>query len=149
MIRIALILMVPFLLFQSKVYCQSTDSIKNYLTKHIRYRAMEKENDITGQVIVKFTINKNHKLVNIQLVKSLDKDCDEEVLTKLQDYNGQNIGIKPRSYTVAVNFISIRTNSKGTKDTLNKLALKNTDTDSLLQIKIVAILPYIKPTMTE
>lgn len=155
--RILLTAFVLTLLFQLGAQSQvikvtttegSYNILRDYFQHHIRFPAIAIENDIAGEVIVSFIIDRDQRLTDIKLVKGLFANCDSEVVQKVNDYNVYKKGIelKPQKYTIAVNFITIREkDEKRTKDTINKAALKKTDTDRLLQINIIGRMFYRKP----
>ena len=51
-----------------------------WLTRNLRYPASAEEKKIEGKVIVSFIVNKNGSISDIKIIKSLDPDCDSEVL---------------------------------------------------------------------
>ena len=51
-----------------------------WLTRNLRYPKTAEENNINGKVVVSFIINKNGSISDIKIIKSLDPDCDDEVL---------------------------------------------------------------------
>lgn len=55
-----------------------------YLGKHIQYPSSLKNTSITGEVVVKFTVNTEGRVENVQLVKSLHPDLDKEVIRVIQ-----------------------------------------------------------------
>ncbi|BCS85787.1 cell envelope biogenesis protein TonB [Prevotella herbatica] len=51
-----------------------------WLTRNLRYPKSAEEKKIDGKVVVSFIINKNGTISDIKIIKSLDPDCDNEVL---------------------------------------------------------------------
>jgi len=51
-----------------------------WLTRNLRYPTSAEEKKIEGKVIVSFIVNKNGSISDIKIIKSLDPDCDSEVL---------------------------------------------------------------------
>lgn len=54
--------------------------LMKWLTRNIHYPTSAQERNIDGKVVVSFIINKNGTLSDIKIIKSLDPDCDNEVL---------------------------------------------------------------------
>jgi TonB family protein len=52
--------------------------INAYLAKNIHYPESAKKAGITGRVIAKFVINSDGMVSDVEIVKGVDKDCDEE-----------------------------------------------------------------------
>lgn len=51
-----------------------------WLTRNLRYPTSAEELKVDGKVIVRFIVNKNGSISDIKIIKSLDPDCDKEVL---------------------------------------------------------------------
>ena len=57
---------------------QSTVNITAYMASHIQYPAGA--GDLSGRVIVKFIVNEDGSLSNVQAVRGISKELDEEVV---------------------------------------------------------------------
>jgi hypothetical protein len=79
------------------------DEMNRYVSKHIRYPAVARENKLVGSVIVKFGIDENHKVSNVILVKGIGSGCSEEVVRVINTYSGEVI-VKPGTYKLAVTY---------------------------------------------
>jgi len=51
-----------------------------WLTHNLRYPTSAQERSVDGKVVVSFIVNKNGSISDIKIIKSLDPDCDNEVL---------------------------------------------------------------------
>lgn len=60
---------------------------KKYMADQLVYPASTEQKNIEGQVIVKFTIDKNGSTSNIKVLKGIDEACDQEVVRVLQNIN--------------------------------------------------------------
>jgi TonB family protein len=60
---------------------------QNYLKKHLKYPQWEKENGIQGKVFAMFEIDKNGKIKNISILRSVEgsKNFDKEVIRVLEN----------------------------------------------------------------
>ena len=50
------------------------------ISQHLTYPKIAQENGIEGIVIVRFMINKDGSISNIQIIRSLDPSCDKEAI---------------------------------------------------------------------
>ena len=55
-------------------------ALMKYLKMHINYPPMAKANKIQGRVIVQFVVDKTGKVGEVKVVRSVDKDLDEEAV---------------------------------------------------------------------
>jgi len=55
-------------------------AIAEYLYKNLRYPEMAKENNIQGRVSVKFVVNEEGNVSDVQVVKGIGGGCDEEAV---------------------------------------------------------------------
>jgi len=77
-------------------------ALVKYVLNNIHYPKAAKDNQITGVVKVKFTIDENGKVQNAKVVKSLGSGCDEEALRIVESMpswqaaklNGKNVASK-------------------------------------------------------
>lgn len=54
--------------------------LMKYLATNIRYPAAAQENGASGTVIVKFVVNKDGMISDVEIVKGVDQDLDREAL---------------------------------------------------------------------
>jgi periplasmic protein TonB len=80
-----------------------------FLTKNLRYPADAKEKGIEGNVVVKFVVNENGKLSDLEVLRGIGGGCDEETLRVIYAmpnwipgrHNGANVNVY---YTLPVRF---------------------------------------------
>jgi protein TonB len=53
-------------------------SIDDYITTHLRYPQMAVENNIQGQVIIRFVVNEDGSVSDAQILRGIGAGCDEE-----------------------------------------------------------------------
>ena len=83
--------------------------LMKYLSSHIQYPAMAIENNVQGRVIVQFVVTKTGDIGEVKVVKSVDRDLDNEavrLVKKLPKFipgrmNGQAVNVW---YTLPVQF---------------------------------------------
>ncbi len=56
------------------------DEFRIWVQKNINYPQIAMENNISGKVIVAFCVNKKGEVVDIELLRGLDKSVDKETL---------------------------------------------------------------------
>ena len=56
------------------------DALKNYLDSHIQYPANAVKKKIQGEVIVELVVKKTGEIGTVQVIRSIDKDLDEEAV---------------------------------------------------------------------
>lgn len=86
-----------------------TQALLDYLRKNIKYPPLCRENGIQGRVLVSFVVNKDGAIVEPQVVKSVNKQLDQEALRVISTMpnwkpgkqRGKPVRVK---YTVPVNF---------------------------------------------
>ena len=86
-----------------------TQALLDYLRKNIKYPPICRENGIQGRVLVSFVVNKDGAIVEPQVVKSVNKQLDQEALLVISTMpnwkpgkqRGKPVRVK---YTVPVNF---------------------------------------------
>lgn len=84
-------------------------ALMKWLSNNIRYPEAAQQNDVQGRVIVKFVVEKDGSVSQVQILKGVDKDLDKEalrVVNKMPKWQaGKNNGVAVRSYfTLPVNF---------------------------------------------
>ncbi len=80
-----------------------------FLSRNLRYPESAIEHGVQGKILVSFIIEKNGSLSNIQILRGIGNDCDEEavrVLSKSPKWtpgrqNQQNVRV---AYTIPINF---------------------------------------------
>ena len=83
--------------------------LMKFIQKTTKYPPIAKENDITGKVFVSYVVNKKGKVINVKVVRSVDRYLDAEAVrvVKLLPYSSAG---KQRSkavnvqYTIPINF---------------------------------------------
>lgn len=55
-------------------------ALMKYLSSHIQYPAMAAENNIQGRVVVQFVVEKDGKVGEVKVARSVDKDLDKEAI---------------------------------------------------------------------
>jgi len=85
------------------------EALMSYIAHNIKYPTSAMENEISGKVIVEFVVDKNGKIIKPKIVKSLNPDCDKEVIRVLRSMPawtpGKQRGIPVRvSYKLPVKF---------------------------------------------
>ena len=84
-------------------------ALMKYLASHINYPIMAAENNIQGRVVVQFVIDKTGRVGEVTLVRSVDKDLDNEAIRVCKSLpkftpgrqNGQPVSVW---YTLPVTF---------------------------------------------
>lgn len=86
-----------------------TSALMEYLRKNIKYPSLCRENNIQGKVLISFVVNKDGKIVDTEVVKSVHPSLDKEALRVVSSMPAWKPGMqrgKPVRvrYTVPVNF---------------------------------------------
>ncbi len=84
-------------------------ALMKYLSSHIQYPAMAAENNVQGKVILQFVIEKDGRVGEVKLARSVDKDLDKEAIRVVKSLpkfspgrqNGQPVRVW---YTLPVTF---------------------------------------------
>ena len=79
------------------------------IQKNIKYPAIAKEYNITGKVFIQFIVDKTGSVINVKVVRGVDKNLDAEavrVIKSLPKYKpGKQRGKAVRvMFTVPINF---------------------------------------------
>lgn len=82
----------------------------NHLGKNLRYPASAKDNNITGNEFVSFSV-KGGKISNVKITKALQNDIDLEVLRTFELFN-ESVQAIDGEYSMAIGFQLIGTESK-------------------------------------
>lgn len=80
-----------------------------FLSRKIKYPVIAQENGIQGRVICQFVVTKTGRVVDPQVVRSLDPSCDKEAIRVLKllprwipgKKNGENVNVR---YTIPISF---------------------------------------------
>jgi len=78
--------------------------LNKFLNKNMLYPNLAKENNIEGRVIIRFVVEKDGSLSNIEILKKLGFGCDEEVIRLIKTMPKWNPG-KTYGKAVRVNYI--------------------------------------------
>jgi len=65
------------------------EGLSKYLAKYTRFPSLAVENKVTGNVVFKFTVDDEHKVSNIILLKGIGSRCDEEALRAFRSFKGE------------------------------------------------------------
>lgn len=60
------------------------DKLYKFLTENLNYPDKVRERNITGTVVLKFVIEKDGRITNIEIARSVAKDLDEECIRVIQ-----------------------------------------------------------------
>ena len=85
------------------------DALRKYLASHVNYPPMAAENNVQGKVVVQFVVEKDGKVGEVKVVRSVDKDLDREAVRVCKSLpkftpgrqNGQAVSVW---YTLPVQF---------------------------------------------
>ena len=85
------------------------DALRKFLSSHINYPPMAAENNVQGKVILQFVVEKDGKVGEVKLARSVDKDLDKEAIRVVKSLpkftpgrqNGQAVRVW---YTLPVTF---------------------------------------------
>lgn len=84
-------------------------SLLNFINQNVRYPVMAQQNGIQGTVIIRFVVSTSGKVKKVEVIRSLNRDCDNEavrVIKLLPDFipgkqNGVNVAVW---YTLPIRF---------------------------------------------
>ena len=84
-------------------------ALMKYLSSHIQYPAMAQENNVQGRVVLQFVVEKDGRVGEVKVVRSVDKDLDREAVRVCKTLpkftpgrqNGQPVRVR---YTLPVSF---------------------------------------------
>ncbi|MCK9208711.1 MAG: TonB family protein, partial [Salinivirgaceae bacterium] len=84
--------------------------LRKYISQHVVYPEIAKENGIQGKVFVQFVVNARGKITNVTVVRGIDPSCDREaikVIKNMPDWiPGKQSGVPVRvQYVVPINFV--------------------------------------------
>lgn len=86
-----------------------TASLIKYLSSNLHYPPVAQENGIQGRVLVKFVVEKDGSISNVQVIKGVDKDLNQEALRVVRAMPkwmpGKKNGVTVKSfYTLPISF---------------------------------------------
>jgi len=79
------------------------DALFKSMSKTIRYPAAARESSLVGSVIVKFDVDADKKITDINIIKGIGGGCDEEVVRAVKAFVG-SVDAKVGNYKMAVTF---------------------------------------------
>ncbi|MBE6302922.1 MAG: energy transducer TonB [Bacteroidales bacterium] len=93
------------------------EALIDYLLQHTRYPAEAMKEEITGEVVVEFVVERNGMITNAKIVKSVAPSLDQEALRVVRNMPnwepGTKNGLRMRSQlTIPINFKVIREHGK-------------------------------------
>lgn len=68
------------------------DRLMKYFAKNLRYPAKAKANNVQGRVVLKFIVDKQGDISDVEVVKSLDPECDAEAIRLIKNMPKWNPG---------------------------------------------------------
>lgn len=75
---------LPFTPFEAPPqYPGGNEAMNRFLTEHMKYPAIARENGVTGRVLVTFTVGKDGLLKDLRLLEDIGQGCGEEALRVL------------------------------------------------------------------
>ena len=89
---------------QMPEYPNGMDSVMRFIQKNLSYPGKAKKDSIQGKVIVQFVVSKTGAIEDIKIIKSLSKECDEEVMRVVSIMPRWNPG-KQNGKAVSVRFV--------------------------------------------
>lgn len=94
---------------QMPIFPGGQTELMKYLSEKIKYPIIAQEQDIQGTVVLRFVVNKDGSVSDIQVLRSLDPSCDKEakrVIASMPNWiPGKQNGMAVRVYfTVPVRF---------------------------------------------
>lgn len=95
---------------QMPSFMGNEDALYAYVSKNIIYPLKAKENNIQGRVVVRFIIEKDGNVSNIEILRKLGFGCDEEVIRLIKSmpkwFPGKQNGKPVRvHFTMPISFI--------------------------------------------
>ena len=73
----------------------STDyDVKHYLADNIHYPDSARVHNIEGRVVVKFVVSEDGSVTDVEVVKNVNKECDEEALRVVKNMPRWKPGIQ-------------------------------------------------------
>jgi outer membrane biosynthesis protein TonB len=69
-------------------YDKAYVALYSHMTRAIHYPNAAIENKTTGNVVLSYRVNASHKIIDIKVLKSIGKGCDEAMIIALKQYKG-------------------------------------------------------------
>ena len=98
----------PCIKVGKKEYCGEV-GLMRYIQSSIKYPPIAKEYNITGKVYVKFIVDKNGNVTQVELARGVDKSLDTEALRVIRSLPKYKPGMQRGQpakviYTIPINF---------------------------------------------
>ncbi len=77
--------------------------MRKFIAKNLKYPESAQKNGIEGRVVIRFVVSKTGKTENVEVIRSLDPDCDKEAVRVISSMNDWRPG-KHMGETVSVYF---------------------------------------------
>ncbi|MFA8436300.1 MAG: energy transducer TonB [Marinifilaceae bacterium] len=89
---------------------ESDVELYRYIYSHIKYPAVAQENGISGRVFVKFVVDKDGSVTNVQVIRGVDPSLDKEAVRVIQSLPkfspGKQRGTPVRvAYSTVIKFV--------------------------------------------
>lgn len=69
---------------QSPMFPGGEDEMMRFIQKNLRYPQISLTNGMEGRVVLRFVVNKNGEVSNIEVLRSVDAACDKEAIRVLK-----------------------------------------------------------------
>ncbi len=76
---------IPYYPYQVMPEFQEVEGVQAYLAKHIKYPKSAIKANISGRVILRFVINEDGSISEVQVVKSVSADIDKEAIRVVKE----------------------------------------------------------------
>jgi TonB family protein len=96
-------------------------SLKRHIQRTVKYPTSAKENSVTGFTIANFNVRAK-KIADVKILKSLNKDIDDEVIRTLGSYQ-DTLDVPDDIYAIA--FVFKLVGSEGTAEQMPNISTKN------------------------
>ena len=73
----------------------SDRALLTYVQRHVRYPAMARENGVEGTVVVRFVVEKDGSISQVEAVREVPAGCTEEALRAVQRINADGLRFTP------------------------------------------------------
>lgn len=95
---------------QMPSFPNGSEAMYKYIYDNLKYPAIARESNITGQVIVQFVVSENGDIQNARVVRGIGGGCNEEALRIVNSmplwypgkHNGRNVAV---TFTLPIKFI--------------------------------------------
>ncbi|MBD1394918.1 energy transducer TonB [Mucilaginibacter glaciei] len=65
---------------------QDNLNLITYMGKHVRYPAVARNKNVTGNILLSFKLDKTHKVTDVKVENGIGSGCDEEAVRTLKSY---------------------------------------------------------------